>query len=159
MNQIVFGLSRPLIYCIKIGEKRLKIKGKLCRNEPTEPGKHPQGLHKSKPGEVSAVRGEESISSHPYPRSYLLLTTHSSKGKFSFLQWRLSGQINLRTGPMPAEDGQHETNSIIFLQIFVSDAFLWAILHFYLIGLLFENMASDFDFLWCVCVFLVPFLS
>jgi hypothetical protein len=60
---------------------------------------------------------------------------------------------------MPAEDGQHETNSIIFLQIFVSDAFLWAILHFYLIGLLFENMASDFDFLWCVCVFLVPFLS
>ena len=50
-------MSRPLIYCIKIGEKRLKIKGKLGRNEPREPVKHPQGLHKSKPYEVSAVRG------------------------------------------------------------------------------------------------------
>lgn len=105
-----------------------------------------QGLRELKPDRNPVLKGENG---HGLPPLTKKLSTISTKGKLSFLQWS-PWYVSLRSGRLMSSSGWHK---VVFLKLCVSHCFVWEFF------LSYSSFASVFwlPFLClCICVFLFP---
>lgn len=83
------------------------------------------------------------MSSYLYPKSYLQLTTTTRKGETHFSrEVLLVIQTTKQKAPCPTVDGQYKTNSRVLLENFILALVVFCL----------YILASNFEFLWILCV-------